>query len=119
MAQPQARNIDEPHERRPFQGHGHMDVVTLDDFTIGKGTFEAGWRWSTDVKPIAGTDSCQTRHKGIIVSGSMTVRMDDGSETTYGPGDVMLIEPGHDAWVEGDEDCIAYDVGVGAYAKPS
>jgi len=95
-----------------------MDVVTLGDFTLGKGTFEPGWRWSEDIKPLAQTDSCQVRHTGICVSGSMTVRMDDGTEINVGRGDVMVIEPGHDAWVNGDEDCILYDSGVAAYAKP-
>jgi uncharacterized cupin superfamily protein len=118
MASIDSQNIEQPHETRPFQAHGHMDVVTLGDFTLGKGTFEPGWRWSQDVKPIAGTESCQVRHTGICVSGSMTVRMDDGTEATVGPGDVMLIEPGHDAWVDGDEDCVLYDTGVAAYAKP-
>jgi uncharacterized cupin superfamily protein len=112
------QNIETPHETRPFQAHGRMDVVTLGDFTLGKGTFEPGWRWSQDVKPIAGTESCQTRHTGICISGRMTIRMDDGTESTIGPGDVALIEPGHDAWVIGDEPCVMYDTGVAAYAKP-
>lgn len=79
------RNIDSPHENRPFRAHGHADVVTLGDFTIGRGTFEPGWTWSNDVKPIAGTDSCQVRHTGVFVSGRMTVRADDGTEVSYGP----------------------------------
>lgn len=66
------QSIDAPHERRPFQAHGHLDVVTLGDFTIGRGTFEPGWRWSNDVKPIAGTHSCQTHH-----TGDLSVRADD------------------------------------------
>ncbi|GAB3766588.1 hypothetical protein FB382_001815 [Nocardioides ginsengisegetis] len=110
-------NIATPNEVRPFRAHGHMDVVTLDDFTLGMGTFEPGWRWSEDVKPIAGTESCQVRHTGICVSGQMVIRMDDGTESTIGPGDVVLIEPGHDAWVVGDEACVLYDTGVAAYAK--
>jgi hypothetical protein len=113
-----SQSIDSPHETRPFAAHGHMDVVTLGDFTLGKGTFEPGWRWSSDVKPIAGTESCQTRHTGICVSGSMTVRMDDGSESSIGAGDVVVIEPGHDAWVTSDEPCVMFDTGVAAYAKP-
>jgi quercetin dioxygenase-like cupin family protein len=103
-----SQNIETPHETRPFAAHGKMDVVTLGDFTMGKGTFEPGWRWSEDVKPIT----------GICVSGRMTVRMDDGSELTIGPGDVAHIPPGHDAWVIGDEACVMYDTGVAAYAKP-
>ena len=83
------QNIETPHERRPFKDHGHMDVITLGNFTIGRGVFEPGWRWSNDVKPIAGTDSCQTHHTGICLSGQMTVRFDDGHEVTVGPGDVL------------------------------
>ena len=80
-------------------------------------TFEPGWRWSNDVKPIAGTDSCQARHAGICLEGEMTVRSDDGTEMKYGPGDVFVMEPGHDAWVDGTTPCIMFDTGVAAYAK--
>ncbi|ABL80877.1 MULTISPECIES: cupin domain-containing protein [unclassified Nocardioides] len=112
------QNIDKPHETRPFRAHGHMDVVTLGDFTLGRGTFEPGWRWSEDVRPIAGTDSCQVRHTGICLSGHMTIKYDDGTETIVGPGDVLVAEPGHDAWVMGDEPCVLLDTGVAAYATP-
>ena len=113
------QNIAQPHEVRNFKANGHVDVVTLGSFTLGKGTFEPGWRWSNDIKPIAGTTSCMTRHTGVILSGSMTVLADDGTRVTYQPGDVFVMEPGHDAWVEGNEACIIFDTGVAAYAKPS
>lgn len=119
MGTKQTHSIDKPDETRPFKAHGHMDVVTIDDFTLGRGTFEPGWKWSEDVKPIAGTDSCKTRHTGIAISGRMTIRMDDGSEFNVEAGDVVLIEPGHDAWVVGDEPCVMYDTGIAAYARPS
>ena len=119
MASMETRSIDSPHETRTFQAHGHVDVVTLGDFTLGKGTFEPGWQWSNDVKPIAGTESCMTRHTGICLSGQMTVRSDDGTEVTVGAGDVFALEPGHDAWTIGDEPCVMYDTGVAAYAKPA
>jgi EutQ-like cupin domain len=112
-------SIDTPHESRPYTAHGHMDVVTLGDFTLGRGTFEPGWRWSNDVKPIAGTESCQVRHTGYCISGQMTIAFEDGSELTVGPGDVMVLEPGHDAWTVGDEACVMVDTGVAAYAKPA
>lgn len=118
MSTSDKRNIDTPQETRPFAGHGHLDVVTLDDFTLGRGVFEPGWRWSNDVKAIAGTDSCQTRHTGICLSGHMTVRHNDGREMSVGPGDVLVIEPGHDAWTVGDEPCVLLDTGIAAYAKP-
>lgn len=119
MASYSKANIDSPHETRPFRDHGHVDVITFGDFTMGRGVFEPGWRWSNDVKPIVGTDSCQARHSGICVSGSMTVQMNDGTEFTLGSGDVVLIDPGHDAWTVGDEACVMYDTGVAAYAKPA
>lgn len=112
-------SIESPDETRPFKAHGHADVVTLAGFTIGRGTFEPGWRWSNDVKPIAGTASCQVRHTGVCVSGRMTVRADDGAEVSYAAGDVFVMEPGHDAWVEGDEACVMYDTGIAPYAKPA
>ena len=119
MTSLQRRNIDTPDETRPFKEHVHAEVVTIGDFTVGRGTFEPGWRWSNDVKPTAGTDSCQVRHSGIVASGQMTVRSDDGTEITFGSGDVFVMEPGHDAWVDGDEPCVIYDTGMAPYAKPS
>ena len=107
------QNIDTPHERRPFKDHGHMDVITLGGFTLGRGVFEPGWRWSDDVKPIAGTDWCQTHHTGLCLSGRMTVQFEDGSEL-----EVVDIDPGHDAWTVGEEPCVLVDTGVAAYAKP-
>jgi hypothetical protein len=94
-------------------------VVTLGDFTLGRGTFEPGWKWSNDVKPVAGTDSCQVRHTGVCVAGQMTVRSGDGTEVTYGPGDVFVMESGHDAWVDGDEPCVLFGTGMALYAKPA
>ena len=78
--------------------------------------FEPGWRWSEDVKPIAGTDSCQVHHTGYCVSGQMTIQ-----RTTAPSQSVRATcghEPGHDAWVIGDEPCIILDSGVAPYAKP-
>ncbi|MGB8020353.1 MAG: cupin domain-containing protein [Candidatus Nanopelagicales bacterium] len=114
-------SIASPNESRSFVAHGHMDVVTIGDFTLGRGVFEPGWRWSVDVKPIAGTGSCMARHTGFCLSGSMTIRSDDGTEVTIEAGDVMLIEPGHDAWTVGDEPCVLLDTGVAvaSYAVPA
>jgi hypothetical protein len=112
-------NLDSPDETRPFRAHGHAAIVTLGKFTLGRTVFEPGWRWSNDIKPIAGTESCQVRHAGACIAGHMTVRAHDGTEETYGPGDVFLIDPGHDAWVVGDETCVMLDTGVAPFAKPA
>ena len=85
---------------------------------VGRATFEPGWRWSEYVKPIAKTDSCQAPHMGYIVSGRMGVVMDDETREDFGPGDVMIVPPGHDAWTIGEEPCIMVDwTGIGDYAK--
>ena len=119
MAQLESRNIDVADETRKFEANGHLDVVTLGTFTLGRGTFQPGWQWSRDVKPIVGTRSCMARHTGICVTGRMTVRSDDGTELTIGTGDVFVLEPGHNAWTVGDEPCVLLDTGVAAYAKPA
>ena len=114
----EVKSFDSPDEVRPFEGNGKADVLTLGGHTIGRGTFEPGWRWSNNVKPIAGTDSCQVSHLGYVMSGRMRVFMDDGSEGEAGPGDVVAIPPGHDAEVVGDEACVVLDFGeFGDYAK--
>ena len=107
----EGKGFGSPDEVRPFQANGQVELVNFESGPVGKGTFEPGWRWSNDVKPIAGTDSCQVDHIGYCVSGSMTVHMDDGSESAVGPGEAFHIPPGHDAWVDGDEACVMIDFG--------
>ena len=118
MSASETRNIDSPHETRPFKGHGHMDVVTLGDFTLGRGVFEPGWRWSTSVQPIAKTKSCEAPHFQYHVSGVLRVLMDNGQELDCKPGDVSLLPSGHDAWVVGDEAAVVVDFqGMLDYAR--
>lgn len=95
-----------------------MEVVSLDNITVGRTVFEPGWRWSENVKPIAGTESCQVPHAGYCISGRMKVVMDDGSELEIGPEDAAVIPPGHDAWIVGDEPCVWVEFsGAEQYAK--
>ena len=82
---------------------GQANIVTLDEMAIGRFVFQPGWKWSKDVKPVAGTTSCQHRHLGYTISGRLEVRMDDGTELIIGPNEAYEIPPGHDAWVIGDE----------------
>ncbi len=118
MASIEIKNFDSPDEVRPFEGNGQASVVTVGGRTVGRGEFEPGWRWSDNVKPIAGTDTCQVSHLGYVISGRMRVMMDDGTEDTAGPGDVVALAPGHDAEVVGDETCVFLDFGeIGDYAK--
>lgn len=87
-----------------------VEVVTIGDKTLLRNTFDTGWKWSQDVKPAAGTDSCQTHHRLYMVSGRLKAVMDDGTEIEIGPGDVGDIPAGHDAWVVGDEPAVSIDV---------
>lgn len=114
----EVKSFDSPDETRPFEGKGKADVVTVAGKEVGRGTFEPGWKWSENVKPIAGTDSCEVEHLGYVISGRMRIVMDDGSEAQCGPGDVVAISPGHDAEIVGNEPCVLVDFGkVSEYAK--
>jgi quercetin dioxygenase-like cupin family protein len=107
----EVKNFDHPDEARPFAANGELLLVTVAGREIGKGVFEPGWRWSSHVKPIAGTESCEFPHFLYVVSGRMRVLMDDGREVELRPGDVAAIPPGHDAEVLGDEPCVTVDIG--------
>jgi quercetin dioxygenase-like cupin family protein len=114
----EVKSLDSPEETRPFTDKGKADLVNVGGATVGRAVFEPGWRWSEHVKPIAGTDSCQAGHTGYCLSGRMKVVMDDGEEAEIGPGDAFVISPGHDAWIVGDEPCVALDFsGMADYAK--
>ena len=118
MADMEVKSFDSPDEVRPFEGNGQAEVLNIGGKVVGRATFEPGWKWSDNVKPIAGTDSCQVSHLGYVISGRMRVFMDDGTEKEIGPGDVMAIPPGHDAETVGDEPCVSLDFGeFGDYAK--
>ncbi len=98
----------QPTEIRTFE-HGRAEILTVGDSTIGRLVLEPGWRWSNDVKPIAGTDSCLAPHFQYHVQGRLGIRMDDGTEFVAGPGDITSLPEGHDAWVEGDEPVVVVD----------
>lgn len=86
-----------------------IEVVNIGEITLMRATFQPGWKWSECIKPTVGTDSCQVAHINYIISGRIKLKMDDGTEKEIGPGDVAVIAPGHDAWVIGDEPCVALD----------
>jgi class 3 adenylate cyclase len=98
----QRKSFMTPDQVRRF-GTSRIDIVTLDEMAVGRFVFQPGWRWSKDVAPITGTASCQHRHVGYTISGSLEVRMDDGTRLVIGPGEAYEIPPGHDAWVIGNE----------------
>jgi cupin domain len=118
LTRAESKNLTQPEETRTFP-HGRLEVVNVGGTAIGRARFEPGWKWSQDVKPIAGTASCEASHLGYVISGEMTVVMDDGARMRMRPGEAFSIPPGHDAWIEGSEPCVVVDfVGFADYAKP-
>ena len=119
MAGVEHKNFGKADETRLFEaGMGQLELINTTSGAVGLATFEPGWRWSLHVKPIAGTESCQAEHTGYCVSGRMHVRMDDGEEFEFVPGDYAHIPPGHDAWTMGPEACVVVDwQGFADYAK--
>lgn len=116
MATTEHRSFATPDEVRKFT-HGHVDVLKTSAGPVGRLVLEPGWRWSTDVKPIAGTESCQAPHFEYHISGRLHVVMSDGTAFDVGPGEIASIPPGHDAWILGDEPVVAIDFGgAGNYA---
>ena len=92
-------------------GLGEASVVEFGENKVTSMHVKPGWRWSEHIKPLVGTDSCQVRHLGVIIHGTVTVEHDDGTRASYGAGDAYSIMPGHDAWVEGNEEVRGFDFG--------
>lgn len=118
MARFQRKPLDRPDEVRPYP-LGSTEIFEMDDFVIGKMTMEPGWRWTKDVRPIAGTERCMYHHLGYCLSGTLKIQMDDGTTGTINRGEMFEIPPGHDSWVDGDEPWVAIDFrGARSYARP-
>ena len=115
--EPLAKPFDQPEEVRIFD-KGRLEILNVAGGTVGRATFEPGWRWSTSVKQIAGTELCEAAHEGYVVSGRMHLVFRDGRTLDCATGDLMVCPPGHDAWVVGDEPCVIIDwAGFHDYAK--
>jgi quercetin dioxygenase-like cupin family protein len=82
---------------------GRFELYAVGPMTLGRATYEPGWRWSEHVGPVTGEASCQVEHVGLVISGQAVAKMDDGREVTMRRGDFFHIAPGHDSWVVGDE----------------
>ena len=113
------KSFASPDEVRGFP-RGKAEILKIGGGEVGRLVFQPGWRWSTDLKAIANTDSCHAPHFQFHVSGRLAIRMDDGSEFIAGPGDITSLPSGHDAWVVGDEPVVVVDwFGASNYAKPA
>ena len=118
MSSVESISLDTPQETRTFP-HGEVQVVTVGGSTVGRFTFEPGWRWSASVKPIVGTDWCQSHHVGYAVSGHMHVVDAAGTGAEIAAGEAYDIAPGHDAWIVGPDTFVGLEFKSAAeYAKP-
>ena len=100
------KRFENPDEVRTFD-KGKFELVHLGGMTIGRATYEPGWKWSEHVGRALGKTSCDVSHVGMVVSGRATAAMDDGRIIEMNPGDIFHIEPGHDSWVIGNEPYIS------------
>lgn len=111
------KDFGTPDETREFP-RGRLDLLDVAGTEIGRLTLQPGWRWSTDVKPIAGTELCEAPHFQFHVSGVLRIRTADGVEFDAGPGEVTALPAGHDAWVVGDQPVVVVDWwGASNYAR--
>lgn len=110
VLQPTVKNFEKPDETYQFP---KMRVTRLNvgGSWVSRSECEPGWRWSEHYKPVVKTGSCEVSHLIYQVSGRHHVKMNDGTEFEYGPGDVVFIPPGHDGWTAGDEPSVFYDFG--------
>jgi hypothetical protein len=103
-----AKSLDRP--ERVVEGPGVVEeVVQFGTLSVARATHAPGWRWSTHIKPVVGTERCQVRHVGVVLSGRIGVELADGSSLEAGPGTVYDIPPGHDGWTIGDEPAVAIE----------
>jgi len=118
VARLQHKPVESPDEVRPYE-LGQNELFEMDDFVIGRMIMNPGWHWRTHVRPIAGTERCMYHHLGYVVSGTLHVELEDGTEDDIGPQEMFELPPGHDAWVVGDEPWVAIDFrGARSYARP-
>lgn len=108
MAGVEKRDFDSPDETRT-PDKTRVQVVRMGGTTAARLTMEPGWSWAECVKPVAGTDSCQHRHIGVVQAGRMLVTHDDGTVLELGPGEAYVIEPGHNAEILGDATFVGFE----------
>jgi quercetin dioxygenase-like cupin family protein len=102
-------NLEHPSEVRTF-AKGRFEVYNVGPMTLGRATYEPGWRWSEHVGPATGEALCPVEHVGLVVSGQAAAKMEDGTEVVMKEGDFFYIPPGHDSWVVGDEPYVSLHI---------
>ena len=111
------KRFENPDETRVLT-KGKFEIVHLGGMTIGRATYESGWRWSEHVGPGVGAERCHVEHVGMVLAGTATVAFDDGRVIEMHPGDIFYVPPvPHDSWVVGDEQYVSlHFLGAESYA---
>jgi quercetin dioxygenase-like cupin family protein len=102
-------NFSDPAEVRTFE-KGTFEVYRVGPMTLGRATYEPGWKWSEHVGAQTGATSCQVEHVGLVLRGAAIAKMDDGTEKVMRAGDFFYVPPGHDSWVVGDEPYVSLHI---------
>ncbi|HEY2120315.1 MAG TPA: cupin domain-containing protein [Candidatus Acidoferrum sp.] len=112
------KRFEEPDEVRVFE-KGRFEIVKIGGLTIGRASYEPGWKWSKHVAPLAGAPLCEVEHVGMVVSGRAMAAFADGTEIEMTPGNLFYIPPvAHDSWVIGDEPYVSlHFMGADHYTK--
>jgi quercetin dioxygenase-like cupin family protein len=111
------KRFESPDEVRTFE-NGKFELVHVGGMTIGRATYQPGWKWSLHVGKAVGARSCMAEHVGLVVSGRATAAMDDGRVIEMKAGDLFYIAPGHDSWVVGEEPYVSlHFLGADQYAQ--
>ena len=118
MIDVELKRFDDPEETRVFE-KGRFDIVRVGGLTIGRATYEPGWKWSEHVSPTVGAPLCEVEHIGMVISGRAMAALNDGTEIELTPGNLFYIPPvAHDSWVIGDEPYVSlHFLGADHYTK--
>ncbi|MFN7945892.1 MAG: cupin domain-containing protein [Blastocatellia bacterium] len=112
------KSFETPDEIRHFE-KGKFEIVRLGGMTIGRATYEPGWKWSAHIGPLTGQHLCEVEHVGLVISGTATAAMRDGKIIEMTPGTLFYIPPEpHDSWVVGDEPYVSlHFLGADHYSR--
>jgi quercetin dioxygenase-like cupin family protein len=109
--------LGSPTETRTFE-LGRFEVYDVGPLTLGRATYEPGWRWSQHIGAASGEALCQVEHVGYVLAGAAAVKMADGTERVMRAGELFYVPPGHDSWVVGDEPYVSLHImGSESYAR--
>jgi hypothetical protein len=111
MAKSEKKSLETPDQVLKME-RGRIDIVEIAGGGVGRATFEPGWKWSVDERPVVdGGEYCDVPHLVYLASGQLHIVFSDGSELDLIAGDIATLPAGHDGWVVGDESAVMFDFG--------